>query len=43
MAASASEFLPALAKTDELLLLSDSGNKTAYDASQVRHLKEIDL
>ena len=27
----------------ELLLLSDSGNKAAYDASQVRHLKEIDL
>ena len=27
----------------ELLLLSDAGNKTAYDASQVRHLKEIDL
>jgi BirA family biotin operon repressor/biotin-[acetyl-CoA-carboxylase] ligase len=27
----------------ELLLLSDSGNQAAYDASQVRHLKEIDL
>jgi biotin-(acetyl-CoA carboxylase) ligase len=27
----------------ELLLLSDSGNKAAYDASQVRHLKEIEL
>jgi BirA family biotin operon repressor/biotin-[acetyl-CoA-carboxylase] ligase len=27
----------------ELLLLTDSGNKAAYDASQVRHLKEIDL
>jgi BirA family biotin operon repressor/biotin-[acetyl-CoA-carboxylase] ligase len=27
----------------ELQLLSDNGNKTAYDASQVRHLKEINL
>jgi biotin-(acetyl-CoA carboxylase) ligase len=26
----------------ELLLLNDSGNKTAYHAYQVRHLKEID-
>jgi BirA family biotin operon repressor/biotin-[acetyl-CoA-carboxylase] ligase len=26
----------------ELLLLSDTGRKTAYDACQVRHLKEID-
>jgi BirA family biotin operon repressor/biotin-[acetyl-CoA-carboxylase] ligase len=27
----------------ELLLMSDSGRKTPYEASQVRHLKEIDL
>ncbi|MGD0815009.1 MAG: biotin--[acetyl-CoA-carboxylase] ligase [Verrucomicrobiota bacterium] len=27
----------------ELLLLSDSGHKSASDASQVRHLREIDL
>lgn len=27
----------------QLLLLSESGHKTAYDASQVRHLKEIIL